>query len=136
MQTAHAKVTQLLDQIRAVSNSQVIQRASDQIEVICSAYMEPDQAGISQSLGLQGNKAQIFDLLHKKMGAGVSRLALFNACHHVSDDTNLEVVDVQVSNLRKALIGTKFEGKIKPVWRVGYMLEAEPDPDHPQRQQA
>lgn len=121
--TAGGEVRKLLDQIRALTVNPVIQRCSDEIEVICSAYMEPDQITAGIKLGLTGNCARIFDLLHKREGQICSREALQNVCKTLADSMeSIDTVDVHICTLRKKLAGTKYEGNIEAVRGIGYML--------------
>jgi DNA-binding winged helix-turn-helix (wHTH) protein len=124
MVPAGIEVRRLLEQIRVLTNNPAIQRASDQIEVLCSAYMEPDQSTMGRKLGLTGNLAIIFDLLQKRLGHMVSKEALHAACTRNEDTSgSLDVLDVQVCRLRKLLIGSKYEGAVETVRGLGYQLK-------------
>ena len=124
MVPAGLEVRRLLEKIRALTTNPVIQRASDQIEVLCSAYMEPDQSTIGRKIGLTGNVAIIFDLLHKRLGHAVSKDALHMACTRNEDTSGcIDVLDVQICRLRKLLIGSKYEGAVETVRGLGYQLK-------------
>lgn len=124
MQTAGVEVRRLLDQIRVLSANPVIQRASDQLESICMAYMEPNQSQIGAALGLRCSDGAVFELLHKRRGQTVSRFSLLSVMDHRPDsDPDDGIVAVSICRLRKKLIGTKYEGSIQPVWGVGYKME-------------
>lgn len=124
MQTSREEVRRLLDQIRVLSNNPVILRSSDEIEAICAAYMEPDQSRVGAALGLRASEGAIFELLHKRMGQTVSRFAMLSVMTHQPDsDPNEGIISVMICRLRKKLAGTMYEGKIKPVWGIGYKME-------------
>lgn len=125
MNTAHQEVERLLAQIRVVSNSPVIERASDQIIVLCRAYMETDQASTGTKYGLTKSRAAMLDLLIRRRGQTVSRGALMDAGYHNTEDgPETKIVDVHICIIRKALKGTEYDGAIEAVYGVGYRLSA------------
>lgn len=121
---AQQEVRKLLDvMLASPANSPAAQRASDQIQVICSGYMEPDQTPAGINLGLSTSRSNVFGLLHKRKGQTVSREALLNVCDHQADsDPYLKIVDVHVCRIRKALKGSPLE--IETIRGVGYRLKA------------
>lgn len=122
MDTAYKEVERLLEQIRAVSHNPVVERCSDQIQVLCSAYMEPDQTNIGLKYGLRGSKAAIFNLLHKRMGQIVTRHALMNVLEHHNDEpeTGEAVLRVHLVRVRDVAEENGFE--IKNIHSVGYRM--------------
>lgn len=119
---AQQEVEGLLERIRAVSNSPVIERCSDQIQVLCSSYMEPDINTEALAIGLHKNRAKIFDLLHTKLGQVVSRQALMNAMYPTdnSPETGENVLKVQIWHVRKAAKRSGYQ--IETIWGSGYRM--------------
>lgn len=125
--SAHEEVTRLLDQMRAVSNNPVIARCSDQLEILCRGYMEPDVGSEGMALGMTKSRAKMFDLLLARRGQTVSRGALMDASYHNTvDGPEEKIIDVQICNIRKTLKDTQYE--IETVFGIGYrLLPAQPN---------
>lgn len=125
MLSAHQEVERLLTQIRAKANDPAVDRASDQLEVICRAYMEPDQASEGYALGLSTSRARMFDLMLARRGQVVTRSALLDACLHQADaEPEIKIIDVHMTTIRKKLKGTQYQDKIETLYGVGYRLAA------------
>lgn len=120
--SAHEEVTRLLDQMRAVSNNPVIARCSDQLEILCRGYMEPDVGSEGMGLGMTKSRAKMFDLLLARRGQTVSRSALMDASYHNTvDGPEEKIIDVQICNIRKALKRTGYE--IETIFGIGYRMK-------------
>lgn len=125
MQTAEQEIRGLLNQIRALTNNPAVDRASDQIEVLCRAYMEPDQLPIAPGSHMEPNQARIFHLLSSRRGAAVSKDAILDVmAHRTQDGPTGNCISVYICELRKRLLGTEYEGKIQTVHGIGYRLAA------------
>lgn len=124
------EVRSLLNQIRILAgNNQGIERASNQIEVLVRAYLEPDQspplpATITGRLG--PTEKSFFNLLHARMGQTVSRNALMDARYfHADTEPSNKIIDVQMCHLRKKLENTGY--RIESIWGMGYrMVQCQP----------
>lgn len=114
------EIQRFVAQIRNTSSNPAVLRASDEIEILCSAYIEPDQQpGLKYNLG--PSEGRIFELLLKRRGQAVSRESLMAVCRHrESICAGLEVVSVHVSHLRGKLSDTEHAGKIQTVHGIGY----------------
>ncbi len=121
MRSAYQEVRALLTQISVAAHTPAIVRASDQIDALCRAYMEPDQAIKGSEFGLSPSRAKMFALLLKRRGQVVSREALLNVCIHQDEPPDIKIIDVQMSHLRKKL---PEQYRIETVWGVGYRLAA------------
>lgn len=124
MHSAYQEIERLLDQIRLLAPRQAaIDRASDQICVLCRGYMEPDQNSEGHALGLSTSRARMFDLLLARRGQVVTRSALMDACLHGADsEPNIKIIDVHMTNIRKRLSGTRYH--IETIFGLGYRMAA------------
>jgi DNA-binding response OmpR family regulator len=126
MTTAYQEVEKLLAQIRVVANNQAVIKASDQIEVICRAYMEPD--GIPPlPIGMEGvhfttSERAVLDLLVRRPGMLCRRESLWNVMPHpfAGENADIKTVDVRICKIRHKLEGTPYADSIETVWGVGF----------------
>lgn len=127
---AYQEVEGLLAEISAASRNPEIVRKTEEISIRCRAYMEPDQLGLSKTLGLTTSRAKIFDLLLARRGQAVSRQALMDISVHRTDcEADIKIVDIQICKLRQALVGTEYEGMIELVYGIGYRLRPAAAPE-------
>ena len=104
MDTAYKEVERLLEQIRAVSHNPVVERCSDQIQVLCASYMEPESE--ADKYGLVKSLASMFDLMSRRMGRIVSTDALMSVAFRKGGgepEYPDNILRVQIWRLRKAL---------------------------------
>ena len=118
--TAIQEVRTLLNEIRFLANHPKIEKCSDQIEVLCRAYMDNEHSE-GLAIGLTPGQAPIFDLLLKRRGQVVRRDSLMDVSHPGDTETQPKIVDVQMSHIRERLIGTGYE--IETIWGVGYRMK-------------
>ena len=121
MDTAYREVERLLEQIRAVSHNPVVERCSDQIQVLCASYMEP--VSDAHKYGLTKSLAAMFDLMVKRMGHTVSIGALLNvAVRNGNGEPECpdNILRVQIWRLRKLLKPHGFV--IENIPAAGYRL--------------
>jgi|SRR6185295_3191212 len=115
------EVKSLLNQIRFLASNPKIEKCSDQIEVLCRAYMEPVKGIHGMSLGLRASQATMFDLLLSKIGEPVTREALADVSRGPAGrDPSIESVDVNICRMRKKLRGTGY--RIETVWGTGHRM--------------
>ena len=120
METAYREVERLLDQIRAVTHSPVVDKASDQIQVLCMAYMEPTSE--AHKYGLTKSLASMFDLMSRRMGQVISFEALMNVAERTDGEPECarSVLGVQMYRLRRRIKPHGF--LIENVLGAGYRL--------------
>jgi DNA-binding response OmpR family regulator len=116
---AYQEVRTLLNQIRNLAPNAKVQKATDQLEVLARAHMEPSPE--IPPLGLSRSEGRIFNLLLHKRGKVVQRWSLAEVCAPDGLDPSLAVVDVHISHMRKKL---PAHFKIETIWGVGYQLAA------------
>lgn len=119
---AYQEVERLLSEIGEAARNPSITRKTEEVSILCRAYMEPNIACEGHSLGLTPSKARVFDLLLSRRGKSVSKQAILDVCVHTSDEPMLKLADVHICGIRKHLKGTKYEGKIETVYGFGYRL--------------
>jgi DNA-binding response OmpR family regulator len=125
MISAHHEVERLLDQIRErVKGDPVVERASNQIEVLCRGYMAPDPLENVPSwikADLTGKETAFLSLLVQREGHVVSKSALMDAVYAGQPDEPLpKIADVFICKLRKKLANTNYV--IETAWGLGYRL--------------
>ena len=109
-----------LDQIRRTTDNPMVHDALDEIEVICSAYMETEVMGLGHRLGLSRSSAKMFELLLARRGQVVTREALLNACYHHADSNPMpKIIDVHICHIRKRV---PKEYQIENVHGVGFRM--------------
>lgn len=121
MLNAHDEVERLLDQIRAISPSQAVELASNQISALCGAYMEEIEELPGREYNLSPGEAKVLALLLRKRGKIVSREALFTASA-LNEETEIKTIDVRICKLRQKLPADKY--KIETIWATGFRLAA------------
>lgn len=124
--SALEQVRERFERIRHKSNSPMVDRLLDEVEQICSAYMEPDQGGNQLPDGVRSRltptEARFFELLKKRSGHTVSRGALMDvAVHRADGEPDEDIIAVQICKLRRKLVGSRY--KIETVWGTGYRLD-------------
>lgn len=125
MTPAYQEVEKLLAQIRAVAHSPVVERATDQISVLCSAYMEPTSD--AHKYGLTKSLAAMFDIMSRRMGQTVSHDALMNVACRIDGEPEdaRRTLSVQIYRMRKYLNPHGFY--IESILGAGYkMVKCEP----------
>lgn len=122
---AHREIESLLAQIRVrAKDDPIVERASDQISVLCRGYMEPDQMLGTETVmaSLTPKQRDMFQLLMKRRGQTVSKSALIDSSFRHQDNEPAEkVIDVQICKMRKRLKNTEYD--IETVWGTGYRLK-------------
>lgn len=109
MNSAHKEVERLLAQILVASNSPAVARASDQISVLCRAYMEPFDDARWKGIHLSPTERRVMDRLFKTPGEIVARDCLLNAMYFDSaNEPSPRILDVYMTKLRKKLKGTRY----------------------------
>lgn len=116
------EIRRFVAQIQSCSSNPAVLRASDQIETLCAAYLEPDQQpGLKYKLG--PSEGRIFELLLKRRGQAVSRESLMAVCRHIENVyADPQIVSVHISRVRRTLAKTEYAGKIETVHGIGYKL--------------
>jgi DNA-binding response OmpR family regulator len=120
MTPAYQEVEKLLAQIRAVAHNPVVERATDQISVLCSAYMEPTSD--AHKYGLTKSLAAMFDIMSRRMGQPVSHDALMNVAYRKDGEPEFarQTLSVQIHRMRKHLNPHGFY--IESVLGTGYKM--------------
>jgi len=128
IQPAQREVESLIEAIRSrLKNDPVVTRATDRIELLCRAYMEPD-VGFGPSFAgptpnFTGSETKMFMLLLARRGQVVSKDALMDVI--LSRDCpspDCYSVQVRIHTLRKKLIGTEYGGTVENVRGLGYRM--------------
>lgn len=114
----YEEVGRLIDQVRILVPDRAAQEMLDIIGMRCRAFMEPD-AHPNCVLKMTPMEGQIFELLRKRCGVVLSFGMLSDSYNRGGDADSLRV---HISHIRRKLVGTEYEGKIKSVNRVGYSL--------------
>lgn len=119
---AHEEVERLLSQIRSRIQDPVVERASDQISVLCRGYMEPAKDLGWFRHGLTPAEGRLADLLLSRKGKCCSRSALMDVVYLGCDDEpDAKMIDVLVLRIRRKLAGTRH--RIETIWGEGYMMK-------------
>lgn len=133
---AHAEVQRLLGEIRQHANvfaensktRRAIECASDQIETITRAHMQPKADWFGwEDYGLTTSEARVAGMLQVKFGKTMTREAIMDALYwsRSADDVPLpKIVDVLVSKANKKLRAHNAPFIIDNVWGRGYRLIA------------
>lgn len=116
------EVTNLLDQIRArVKHDAVVERLSDQIEVLTRAWGTPAFSSDWDGLRLSPTETRIMDRLKANLGNPVSDDSLLDAVYFDSPDPkDAPLIKVFVAHLRRKLKDSKWA--INTAWGFGYKL--------------
>lgn len=127
---AFQEVENLLAQIRAVSASPAVERASDRLSVLCSAYMASPLEDKWSAIGhFTEMEVRILNRLFQRPGAHVSRDSLLNAMYYDKDDLGAtsRCLDVFLTKIRRKLEGTPYSIPVCRHYRMGYVgLISEP----------
>lgn len=123
----HAQVRVLLDEIRKKLNDPVaVERASDEIDVLTSAYMLPEPMEIREANGLYLSKfeSRTFNCLHSQLNKVVTRERLWNAIYfdRMGDGPEAKIIDVRMCKLRKKLRDYKLPFEIKSIFGIGFRM--------------
>lgn len=122
---AYQEVERLLSEISQAAKSPAIIRKTEEISVLCRAYMEPDQAEPFPEVFTTPSRRKMLALLIKRKGQVVSRSALMDCLAHDDFEPDSRIVDVHICQLRQALINTKYENMIETVWGTGFRFRTE-----------
>lgn len=120
MLSAKEEIERLLAQIMIAAPSPAVERCSNQISVLCSAYMEIIEPLPEVEKHMAPGDAKVFALLLKRRGKICSKEAIVNACS-VDPDAMPKMADVRVCRLRQVL---PPEYKIETIYGIGYRLAA------------
>lgn len=120
MLSAKEEIERILAQIRLVAPSATVERCSDQISVLCSAYMEIIEPLPNLAKHITPGEAKTLALLLKRRGQVCSKESIVNASS-VTPDAMPKMADVHICRLRRAL---PPEYKIETIYGVGYRLAA------------
>jgi DNA-binding response OmpR family regulator len=119
---AYSEVRKLLAQIRAVTSNPVVEQASDQIEVLCRAYMTPSRDFLPD-IQFSPAERRMLDLLKARLGKTVSKDRLMDAIDSLSDDhRNPKVIDVLICRMRAKFEANKASFHIQTDRGEGYRL--------------
>lgn len=123
--SAQMEITRLLNQIRGLSSNPTIAKCSDEIELMCRAYMEVDQSPLINLPGaarLTRMEHKTFNLLLARKNKTVSCDAIMSAMYsdQPEDEPGIKIVQVRMCKMREKLRNSGII--IETIWGVGYRL--------------
>jgi DNA-binding response OmpR family regulator len=119
---AQQEVERLLAQIRVLTNNPAVVRASDQIEVLTRAYMEPPETFLPD-IHFTRAERRMLDLLRSRVGKTVSRDALQDASgFDRTEPAHSKTLDVQLCRLRAKLKQFAIPYHIETDYGTGFRL--------------
>ncbi len=111
-----------------------MERFSDELSVLCMAYMEPTIPNPAPGIWLTPNERDILHLLATKASKGASRDAIFTILEYNSRGgaPQMKSADVYVCRLRQKLAAANSDYRIDTVWGWGYRMceKSAPVPSH------
>lgn len=119
---AQQEVRKLLDQIRVIAPSPVVDKCTNAIEALCMAHMAPEIPNLVSKLNLTPTQAIVFGLLHKKLGQIVRHESIIQAIWFLDNAPECAVnsVKVHIHHIRPKIKPHGFD--IKNYHGIGYSL--------------
>lgn len=120
---AYQEVEKLLAEISMVARSPAIARKTEEISVLCRAYMTPPEHSFVDGVHLPPSELRVFKRIFQRPGEYVSKPAIFDALYFDRPDSpeiDGRIVDVFVCKLRALLKGTRYSIPINQSKGVGY----------------
>ena len=116
------EVQNLLDQIRGRINDPIVDKCSNQIEVLCRAHLTPVSEFLSD-VRFRPAERRILDLLYSKIGKTVSKDAILDAAAFDKlDEPSPGILGVHFHNIRYRMRRASAPYHIESDYGIGYRL--------------
>lgn len=109
MLNARDEVERLLDQIRAISPSQAVERASNQISVLCRGYMTANTPSAWDKFKFSKREQRFVNRIFARPDTLVTREAIMDAVYFDQHkEPSAKIIDVFMTRIRSKLVGSPY----------------------------